>query len=83
VKTGMDRIGRDITPERARRSCLDKVRYDSRNEARDRAVFLLKKYQNSRPMKPYRCALCSGFHLASIKTKGKDPGKTRDMRKAA
>ena len=77
----MDRIGHGVTIETAHRSCLDKVRYHSRNEARDRNAHLRKKYPDSPPARIYRCTLCSGFHLASIKVEGKPKGKARQPRK--
>ena len=77
MKAHFERIGRDVTIEKAHRSCLDKVRYDSRNQARDRSRHLRKKYPDSSPTRPYRCTICGGWHLASIRQGGgKPPGKT-------
>lgn len=83
MKSHFDRIGHDVSVQQARRSCLDKCRYESRNAARDRSRFLLKKYPASLPTRPYRCTLCSGWHLASVKPEGKPTGKARPMKKAA
>lgn len=65
MRSGIERIGRTVTVEFAQRSCLDKVRYPSRNAARDRAARLRTKYPNSQPLRPYRCTLCGDFHLTS------------------
>ena len=82
-KAHMDRIGHDVTPERAHRSCLDKVRYDSRNEARDRATKLRKKYPDSPRQRVYRCTLCCGFHLTSVRESGKHPAAPVRFQKTA
>lgn len=81
MKSHLDRIGFDVSVEQAHRSCLDKVRYDSRNKARDRSRHLRKKYPEALETRPYRCTLCDGWHLASVK--GKPNGKTWPNREAA
>ncbi|HEX7891456.1 MAG TPA: hypothetical protein VF522_19045 [Ramlibacter sp.] len=75
MKSGYDRIGTTVTVEHAKRSCLDKVRYDSRNAARDRAVLLAKKYPNTGKQCPYRCTLCGDFHLTTKIPNGLKQGK--------
>jgi hypothetical protein len=62
---GFNRIGRTVTPETADRGCLKKRHYASRNEARDAATKLQKKPGNYADLRPYRCGLCSGWHLTS------------------
>lgn len=88
MKAGFERIGREVSVEHAKRSCLDKVRYDSRNAARDRAAFLAKKYPGTKAQRPYRCTLCGDFHLTTktpngLKGRGKPPSKAGNQRKAA
>lgn len=86
MKTGFERIGRTVTIEHAHRSCLDKVGYSNRNDARDNAAKIARKFK-SKPMRPYRCTLCGGFHLTrSIPSglrKGKPRTETGPARKAA
>lgn len=77
MKSGFDRIGRTVTVEFAKRSCLDKVSYPSRNVARDRATRMGAKYPGSLPQKPYRCTICGHFHLTTIRQeKPSAPTKT-------
>jgi hypothetical protein len=66
MKTGLERIGRNFTPETANRMCLDKRKFDSRNEARDFAIRGRKLFGNS-STSSYKCNLCNGFHLTSLK----------------
>lgn len=65
MKSGFERIGRTVTVETAQKGCFGKVRYESRNIARDRATKLKKKYPDSPRQRPYRCTLCGGVHLTS------------------
>jgi hypothetical protein len=65
MRSGFDRIGRTVTVEHAVRSCLDKVRYGSRNDARDRATKIAHKFPDSKPQRPYRCTLCGDWHLTT------------------
>jgi hypothetical protein len=74
MKSGFDRIGHDVTIEHAKRSCLDKRKYDGRNEARNEAVKLAKRHGTPK-MRPYRCTLCGGFHLTSKIPDGLRRGK--------
>lgn len=84
MKSGFDRIGHSVSVEHAKRSCLDKVRYDSRNQARDRSVFLAKKYPGGKPQRPYRCTLCGDWHLTTKVPdglrRGKDPRANRPQK---
>lgn len=75
MKSGFDRIGRTVTVEAAKRQCLDKRRYDSRNAARDRAAHIAKKFKDSKPQRPYRCTLCGDWHLTSAIPNGLRQGK--------
>lgn len=61
----MENIGRTVTVEHAKRSCLDKKHYASRNDARDSAAKMARKFRDSTRLRPYRCTLCGGFHLTS------------------
>lgn len=90
MKSGYDRIGHDVSVEHAKRSCLDKVGYASRNAARDRAAFLATKYPDTPRQRPYRCTICHGFHLTTKtpdglknRDKGKSPGQAGSRRKVA
>lgn len=64
---GIERIGRTVSVNKAARQCLDKKRYDSRNKARDRAAMYLRDGKCEQA--PYRCTLCGGWHLATVKAK--------------
>lgn len=63
MKSGFDRIGFSVTPEHAKRSCLDKRPYGSRNIARDAATKNEKRY--GLVFRPYRCSICGYFHLTT------------------
>lgn len=67
---GYQRIGRDIPVETAKRGCLDKRRYVNKTAARDQAVKIAKQSGDPVPMRPYRCGLCSGWHLTSAQPHG-------------
>lgn len=71
MKSGFDRIGHTVTVEHAKRSCLDKARYDSRNAARDRAAYFARRFPDQAPQRPYRCTLCGDFHLTTKKQDGR------------
>jgi hypothetical protein len=81
MKSGFDRIGTIVSLESAKRSCLDKRPYSSRNAARDAAAKNGKKY--GRSYRWYRCGLCHQFHLATVKPKGKARAKAGSVKKAA
>lgn len=59
-----ERIGVTVSLFFAKRSCLDKKRFTSRNRARDWAARGNKKY--ARAQEPYRCTLCGGWHLRTV-----------------
>jgi hypothetical protein len=65
MKSGMERIGRNFSPETAHRMCLDKRKFESKNEARDFAI-RGKKLHGNNSTDPYRCNLCGGWHLTSL-----------------
>lgn len=65
MRAHFDRIGHTVSEEVARKSCLDKVRYPSRNRARDRAVLIVKQNPERPALRPYRCTICGDFHLTS------------------
>lgn len=72
MRTGFDRIGHTITEKQARKGCLDKHPYDSRNDARDHAAKLAKCHPEWAELRPYRCTICHGYHLTtSTRHKGK------------
>lgn len=75
MKSGFERIGRTVSVETAQKMCFGKVRYDSRNKARDRATKIRKKYPDSPSQRPYRCTLCGDFHLTSQIPAGLRRGK--------
>jgi len=62
---GYERIGRSVTLQAAKRQCLDKVRYGSRNIARDAAARKANKHPDWEPLRPYGCTICKGFHLTT------------------
>jgi hypothetical protein len=64
-REGIERIGRTISVYAAKRSCLDKRRYPSRNHARDAAARNLKRGWGA--CKPYQCSICGGWHLTTIR----------------
>lgn len=65
MRSGYERIGRTVSIERAKRSCLDKRPYASRNEARDAAARNAKRYGNE--LRWYRCTICGKFHLTTMR----------------
>ena len=75
VRSGIERIGRTVTVEAAQKGCFGKVRYDSRNAARDRATKYRKKYPDEPKQRPYRCTLCGAFHLTTQVPYGLRRGK--------
>lgn len=81
MKTGLDLIGRTVTIEAAQRSCLDKKRYRTKTEARDKAAHI--RHSMGTEQKPYRCAICSGFHLTTIKPEAGGANSRRNERKRA
>lgn len=66
MKTGMDLLGREIPMTKAKRMCLDKRQFETRNEARDFAIRGFRQLAHTR-QKPYRCRLCGKFHLSTIR----------------
>lgn len=71
MRTGLDRLGREIPVGRAKRMCLDKKPFDSRNEARDFGIRGVKRHGHT-VQEPYHCQLCGKFHLATVRN---NPGK--------
>lgn len=65
MKTGVEKIGRTVTVERAQRGCLDKNRYPKKTSARDEALRIAARHPEWRPLRPYKCGICSGWHLTS------------------
>lgn len=71
MRSGYERIGRDVTLKQAKRSCLDKVRYASRNKARDKAAKMANTHPEWDKARPYKCGICSGYHLTTATSEGK------------
>lgn len=65
MKSHFDRIGRTITVQKAKRQCLDKKPFPSRNAARDKAARRALAYPDEPHQHPYRCTVCGGWHLTS------------------
>ncbi len=70
MRTGLDRLGREVPTARGNRMCLEKRQFLTRNAARDFSIKGVKNYANA-PQEPYRCGLCGKFHLTTIKKAGK------------
>lgn len=62
----MQLIGGQFTSQRARRMCMDKRQFATRNEARDFGK-RGDKWFHSGEMGVYRCPLCKKFHLTTLK----------------
>jgi hypothetical protein len=75
MKSGFERIGFTVTVETAQKGCFGKVRYYSRNAARDKATKYRKKFPETPPQRPYRCILCGDFHLTTQVPEGLRRGK--------
>lgn len=67
MRAGFERIGRGVTVKQAKRQCLDKKRYASRNEARDWAARAANRRPNWQTLHPYSCSLCGGYHLSTTR----------------
>lgn len=68
MRKGMERLGREVSAARGQRMCLDKKQFQTSNEARDFSIRGQKRYDFVK-QKPYRCGLCSKFHLATVREK--------------
>jgi hypothetical protein len=77
MKKGLERVGRDIQPDRAARGCFDKKTFDSRNQARDHAI-RGEKLNGNQPQEPYRCHICGLWHLTSLDKQGRAKARRRD-----
>lgn len=65
MRAGYERIGRSVTVGQAKRKCLDKIRYSSRNKARDTAARKANTHPDWQALSPYRCTICGGWHLTT------------------
>lgn len=63
---GFERIGRQISVDKAKRMCLDKKPFESRNEARDFSIRGHNRHGHT-AQKPYKCHVCGKFHLATVR----------------
>jgi hypothetical protein len=66
MKKGMERLGREISAQTAKKMCFQKLRFQTKNDARDFAIRGAKDHGRDKPLSPYRCALCGLFHLTSL-----------------
>ncbi len=66
MRSGVDRVGREVSEQQARRGCWEKRRYDTRTAARDSAARIAKR-PNAPILFMYRCTICHGFHLSSTR----------------
>ncbi len=62
----MDRIGRTLTGPTADVMCLKKKRFHGKNEARDYASRMSKRYPENKGTLPYKCSICLLWHLTSL-----------------
>lgn len=69
MRTGMERLGREVSAARGKRMCLEKRQFLTSNAARDFSIRGTKRYEHT-TQKPYKCGLCGKFHLATV-TKAK------------
>ncbi len=67
-----------VSTQDVRKTCLDKIAYDTRNIARDVAAKATKRLEH--PLTVYRCLCCSKFHLTHYSVKAK-PGIKARLRK--
>jgi len=74
MREGFDRLGRDISARAAQRMCLQKRQYATKTEARDAAARFQKR-EKTFIARPYKCSLCSLFHLTT-----QTPEQTVQMR---
>lgn len=74
---GFNRVGRQISVERATRGCFDKRTYESKNKARDHAK-RGEKLHGNQPTEPYKCHICGLWHLTSIPKKVQAKSRRRD-----
>lgn len=75
----IERLGRQITVERAQRGCFDKKMFQTRNQARDWAIVGAKKYGNS-ALEPYRCHLCGHWHLTKLPKNAQGAARARNWK---
>lgn len=73
MRDGIERVGRDIAPERAERGCFKKRVFDTRNEARDWQIRNMKRHPDNKPAHPYRCGVCGHWHLTTQPKKDSPP----------
>lgn len=77
MRSGYDRIGRGVSEQQARRQCLDKRRFESRNAARDTAARNLERFGKLAATFVYKCTLCHGWHLTRKPTVHRDTPQER------
>lgn len=78
---GFDRIGREITAEAANRMCIDKKRFNTRNEARDWTLRRTKKYPQDKPCDTYKCSVCGDWHLTTLSKESGAAARRRNWSK--
>lgn len=79
MKTGYDRLGRELHAGTAQRMCFDKKVFSSRNRARDEAAKLKKT--RGMDLRPYRCVVCKLFHLTTLNKEDGHQARRRIWRK--
>ncbi|MGE0349825.1 hypothetical protein [Hydrogenophaga sp.] len=79
MKRGMERLGRDISIERAKRGCFQKKMFKTRNQARDWAIVGQKKHGNA-ATEPYRCHLCGHWHLTKLPKNAQGKARARNWK---
>lgn len=77
---GFERVGRQISTERAVRGCFDKRTYDTKNQARDHGK-RAEKTHNNPPMEPYKCHVCGLWHLTSLRKEQQAQARRKDWKK--
>lgn len=65
MRKGMEKLGVEIALPQAQRMCLEKKRFDSKNQARDWGINIAKKF-GCALQHAYRCELCKKYHVSQI-----------------
>lgn len=79
MKKGIERLGRDITMERAQRGCFGKKPFDSRNAARDWSKVGVKMFGNA-ATEPYHCHVCGRWHLTKLDKQGQSVARAKNWK---
>ncbi len=79
MRRGIERLGRDISIERAKRGCFEKKMFHTKNQARDWAIVGQKKHGNA-ATEPYRCHLCGHWHLTKLPKDAQGKARARNWK---